>query len=159
MYNNGKIKKSVLDQYSRTDRIRSHEKENVKILTGGDEWYYYIENFGGSKYEDTVIQFLDLLGEAIPNLIFQLSDESNKVILVGETDENGEAVFKCPRFNFSLLSVKSIIDNDFKPIIRIENNYVRGITLISPKILKYIDLLQESEEKGGYRRSNYSGKH
>ncbi|WP_288390001.1 DUF2345 domain-containing protein, partial [uncultured Acinetobacter sp.] len=157
LYNNGKIKKGVLDQYGRTDRIRSHEKEKVKILIGGDEWHYYIENFGGSKYEDTVIQFLDFLGEAIPNLIFQLSDESNKVILVGKTDENGEAVFKCPRFNFPLLSVKSIIDNDFKPIIRIENNYVRGITLISPKILKDIELLQESEEKGAYRRSNYSG--
>ncbi|WP_332604642.1 type VI secretion system Vgr family protein [Acinetobacter sp. ESBL14] len=157
LHYNGKVKKGTLDQYGRTDRIRSHEKEKVKILIGGDEWHYYIENFGGTKDENTFIQFLDFLGVAIPNLIFQLSDENNKIILTGTTDKNGEAVFKCPNVNFPLLSVKSIIDNEFKPIIRIENNYVREITLISPKILKDIDLFQDSEEKGAYRRSNYSG--
>ena len=40
--------------------------------------------------------------------------------------------------------------------MRIENNFVREIVLISPKILKEIELLPETEEKGDYLRSNYS---
>ncbi|MDT1867080.1 type IV secretion protein Rhs, partial [Acinetobacter baumannii] len=54
-----------------------------------------------------------------------------------------------------ILSVKSLITNEFKPILRIENNLVREIILVSPKILKEIDLLQETDEKGDYLRSNY----
>ncbi len=46
--------------------------------------------------------------------------------------------------------------DEFKPLIRIENNFVRSIIFISPKILKEIELFEETEEIGDYRRSNYS---
>lgn len=156
LHKNGLVKKGVLDQYGRTDRLRSHEQEQVKALIGGDEWHYYIDSLGGAKEDETIIKFLDFIGDPIPKLTFQLSNENNKVIFTGTTDKNGFAVFKCSEVDFPLLSVRSIFDGEFKPIIRIENNYVRQITFISPKILKEITLFQDSDEQGDYKRSNYS---
>ncbi|EPK6958965.1 type IV secretion protein Rhs, partial [Acinetobacter baumannii] len=61
-----------------------------------------------------------------------------------------------PNDDFPILSIKNFIDQTYKPMMRIENNFVREIILISPKILKEIELLPETEEKGDYLRSNYS---
>ncbi|MFX5735764.1 type IV secretion protein Rhs, partial [Acinetobacter baumannii] len=101
------------------------------------------------------IKFLDFVGDPIPNLEFNLSNDNNKILMECRTNNDGEAVFVCPKDDFPILSVKSLITNEFKPILRIENNLVREIILVSPKILKEIDLLQETDEKGDYLRSNY----
>ncbi|WP_065286441.1 type IV secretion protein Rhs [Acinetobacter nosocomialis] len=155
LHSNGQVKTGFLDQYGRTSRIKSNEKEKVKVLIGGDEWHYYISRFGGTIEDNTYIKFLDFVGDPIPNLEFNLSNDNNKILMECRTNNDGEAVFVCPKDDFPILSVKSLITNEFKPILRIENNLVREIILVSPKILKEIDLLQETDEKGDYLRSNY----
>ncbi|AOA58025.1 type VI secretion system tip protein TssI/VgrG [Acinetobacter larvae] len=156
LYENGNFQRGSLDKYGRTDRFRASTGGKVKVLIGGDEWLYYIDDFGGTRNEDTRILFLDFSGEPIPNLIFRLSDENNKEVLQGKTNQGGRAIFRTPDVEFPLLSVKKIIGTEFKPIVRIENNFVRDITFISPKILKEIELLKDTDEKGSYLRSNYS---
>ena len=156
LHANGQVETGKLDSYGRTSRIRSNEKEKVKVLIGGGEWHYYIDVLGGSKQDDTYIKFLDALGEPIPNLEFQISNEKNKLIASCISNQDGEAKFKSPKDDFPVLSIKNFADDSFKPIARIENNFVREIIFISPKILKEIELLEETDEKGDYLRSNYS---
>ena len=153
---NGQFQKGNLDEYGRTKRIKSNQSEKVKILVGGDEWHYYIDNFGGTMDDETLIKFVDLMGQPIANLEFKLSDDNNKTILINRTNKEAESKFLCNTVEFPLLSVKYLTKDEFKPITRIENNLVREILLISPKILKEVELLQESEEPGDYLRSNYS---
>lgn len=156
LYGNGQVKSGLLDEYGRTERIKSNEKEKVKVLVGGDDWHYYIDNLGGSKEDVTYIKFLDFLGEPISNLKFTISNEKNKLIASCSTDKNGEANFCSPNDEFPILSIRNFVDGEFKPMIRIENNFVREIILVSPKVLKEIELFQETDEKGDYLRNNYS---
>ena len=60
---NGQFQKGNLDEYGRTKRIKSNQSEKVKILVGGDEWHYYIDNFGGTMDDETLIKFVDLMGQ------------------------------------------------------------------------------------------------
>ncbi|WP_110958335.1 type IV secretion protein Rhs [Acinetobacter baumannii] len=156
LHSNGQVKTGFLDQYGRTGRIKSNKKEKVKVLIGGDDWHYYIDKLGGTKNDETYIKFLDFLGNPISNLEFQITNDNNKLITSCRTDQNGEAKFSSPNDDFPILSIKNFIDQTYKPMMRIENNFVREIILISPKILKEIELLPETEEKGDYLRSNYS---
>ncbi len=105
---NGEVQTGVLDEYGRTERIRSAKKENIKVLIGGDEWHYYIDQFGGTRRDHTVIQFVDHLGEPIEDLEFQLSDEDGNVFSRGMTDEEGAALFLSPNIEFPLLWVKKL---------------------------------------------------
>ena len=156
LYDNGEFKKGSLDKYGRTDRIKSSEKKNVKVLIGGDEWHYYIGHLGGTIEDETYIKFVDFVGDPISNLDFCLHDENNKVIVKCKTNQDGEAAIQCQNYNFPLLLVKKMIGNEYKPIIRIDTNFVREIVFLSPKVLKITELLPESDEKGDYLRSNYS---
>lgn len=156
LYDNGEFKKGSLDKYGRTNRIKSSEKKNVKVLIGGDEWHYYIRRLGGSVEDITYIKFIDFIGEPIPNLEFCLHDENNKLIVKCQTNQYGEAAFQCVNDGLPLLLIKKIIGNEYKPIIRIDTNIVREILFISPKILKDVELLPESDKEGDYLRSNYS---
>lgn len=155
---NGQFQKGNLDEYGRTERIKSNQSGKVKVLVGGDEWHYYIDTFGGTMDDEILIKFIDLMGEPIANLEFQLSDANNKILLISRTNKDGESKFLCNKVEFPLLSVKYLTKDEFKPITRIENNLVREILLISPKILKEVELLQETEQPGDYLRSNYLGK-
>lgn len=156
LYQNGEFKQGKLDTYGRTNRIRSNTSEKVKVLIGGDDWHYYIDKLGGSKDDDTYIKFLDFEGEPITHLEFTISNDRNQLIASLRTNQDGEAKFKSPKDDFPILSIKNFVEDIFKPLMRIENNFVREIVLISPKILKEIELLPETEEKGDYLRSNYS---
>ncbi|TCM69245.1 hypothetical protein EC844_103192 [Acinetobacter calcoaceticus] len=156
LYRSGQIEQGSLDTWGRTNRIRSNEKEKVKVLIGGDDWHYYINRLGGTKQDDIYIKFLDFLGDPIPNLEFTISSERNKLIESCRSNQDGEAKFKCPKDDFPILAIKNFVDKSFKPLIRIENNFVREIVLISPKILKEIELFAETDEKGDYLRSGYS---
>ncbi|MDD0803667.1 MULTISPECIES: hypothetical protein [Acinetobacter] len=128
----------------------------MKVLIGGDEWHYYIRRLGGSVEDITYIKFIDFIGEPIPNLEFCLHDENNKLIVKCQTNQDGEAAFQCVNDGLPLLLIKKIIGNEYKPIIRIDTNIVREILFISPKILKDVELLPESDKEGDYLRSNYS---
>jgi len=156
LYSNGQFKKGSLDKYGRTDRIKSSDKENVKVLIGGDEWHYYIGHLGGTIEDKTYIKFVDFIGDPIPNLEFCLHDENNKLIVKCKTNQDGEAVIQCQSYNSPLLLIKKMIGNEYKPIIRIDTNLVREIVFISPKVLKNMELFPESENEGDYLRSNYS---
>lgn len=154
LYENGEYKQGIADEYARTERFRSNEKRKMKVLLGGDDWHYYISYFGGSKNDYTLIKFVDFVGKPIANLEFRLINQYGRVIVSSYSNKDGEAKFKCPMDNFPILSIKKMIDSTFKKLIRIENNFVREIVFISPKILKDLELVEETNDVGDYLRNN-----
>jgi hypothetical protein len=52
--------------------------------------------------------------------------------------------------------VKKYEENEYKSIIRIDTEFTREITFISPKVLVDLELMQEGEITGEYLRSYYN---
>lgn len=156
LFENGLVKKGVIDDYGRTERIKSDKNEKVKVLVGGDDWHYYVGQLGGTKFDDVYVKFLDFVGNPISKLRVQIRDEKNKLILETFTDNKGEFSFICNSNELPVLYVNNILTDTMKPIARINNDNIREIIFISPKVMEEIELLQESEAEGSYLRGTYT---
>ena len=155
VYEDGKIVKGNLDSFGRTSRIRSNKNEKVKVLIGGEDWFYYASRLGGTKEEETYIKFVNFNGEPIANLMFRLLDEKSNILISLKTDSNGEAKFISNKVKQPCIAVKRFNNSEFKAMFKIESEFIRELILISPKVLVDIDLLEEGAGKGNYLRSYY----
>lgn len=156
LFESGQVKKGVIDSYGRTERIKSDKNEKVKVLVGGDDWHYYVSQLGGTKEDEVNVKFLDFVGNPISKLKIQIKDENDKLILERLTDPNGEFSFTSSSDELPVLYVNNILTDTMKPIARINNDNIREIIFISPKVLEEIELFSESDQSGSYLRGTYT---
>lgn len=145
-----------MDEYGRTERIAAENNESVKVLIGDDSWHYVINYLGGDKTKPIYMKFVDNIGEPIPDLKIKLTDDDLSELVVATTDSIGEVALPAIDYDYPILMVKKYEENEYKSIIRIDTEFTREITFISPKILVDLELMQEGETTGEYLRSYYN---
>ena len=155
-FSDGRIEEGALDEYGRTPRISSSKKEKVKILAGGDEWTFIINETETSALNSNItVQIVDSLFDPIKGLSYQIMDSQGKMHGSGSTAGDGRFTITWTNPNdIPLLCVKKQFTDEYKPLFTIDPRGIQNIILVSPKILREIEL-DSDDEAGEYRRGNY----
>lgn len=153
IFSDGKVKEGAVDTHGRSPHVASNKKEKVKVLAGGKTWHFMANLFGGSQKDPVLLQFGDATGEPIVGLKYQIK-AGDATVSEGETDGKGQAKFTYEGEHLPLLCVEKLSTKEMKPLCRINNQAIRELVLISPKIMKEVEL-QPDGASGSYLQGTY----
>jgi type VI secretion system secreted protein VgrG len=154
IYPDGKVQEGTLDKDGRTARIVSKQKEDLKVLVGGDTWTFILNKSEYAPTKPVELEFMDLLEKPIVGLKFKIEDNGG-VVHEGVTDGQGIAKFTYTGDNAIVLFLEKLATKEMKPLCFINHRFIRKMILVSPKILTTLELEPEDAAAGQYRRGTY----